>query len=236
MANFCTKCGTPTIENQIFCNRCGAQIGAEGGPPGPSGSAAVRAAPPANVKQPQGPPSKTPGGVVAAPPKKGGPAATLIIAIVACLAVVSVLGIGSCFYITYRIKQKAISIAEGTRSATGSSGNPELHLSEGGAGSKAAASATIDVPPYPNSTPTESGGELSAGLAGAASAKEYETSDGVNKVESFYRDKFGSKITFIENEGKATFNYLTSQGITTVTIARDEGAGKTKINIARIGK
>ncbi len=133
---------------------------------------------------------------------------------------------------------KTSGVAVGTPARKGSS--PVriiiLHLSEGGPGSKAADAATVDVPPYPSSTPTESGGELSAGLAGAASAQEYETSDGVNKVKSYYKEKFGSEITIIENEGKVTFNYLSSQGMTTVTITRDEGAGKTKINIARIGK
>jgi len=150
--------------------------------------------------------------------------------------VVSVLAIGSCFYIGYKIKQNIRTVAESSRETTASSSTPELHLSEGGPGSKAADAATVDVPPYPGSTPTESGGELSAGLAGAASAQEYETSDGVNKVKSYYKEKFGSEITIIENEGKVTFNYLSSQGMTTVTITRDEGAGKTKINIARIGK
>jgi len=222
MANFCTNCGTPAVDDQKFCNQCGAQIGADGTPAALPNTPAVSAAPPVSA--------------VAAPAKKGGSALKIILGIVAVLAVVSVLGIGSCFYVAYKIKQKAISIAEGTRSTKGSSSAPEVQLSEGGAGSKAAAFATVDVPPYPGSTPTESGGELSAGLAGATGAQEYETPDGVDKVESFYKGKFGSKITLIESEGKVVFNYLTSQSMTTVTITRDEGAGKTKINIARIGK
>jgi hypothetical protein len=173
---------------------------------------------------------------IAAPAKQGSSTVNIIIGVVAFLALVSVLAIGSCFYIGYKIKQKAIAISQSTRSTSGTQSTPELHLSEGGAGSKAAASATVDVPPYPGSTPTESGGELSAGLAGAASAQEYETSDGVDKVESFYREKFGSKISLTESGNNAEFNYLTSMGMTTVTITRDEEAGKTKINIARIGK
>jgi hypothetical protein len=236
MANFCINCGSPAVDNQKFCNKCGAQIGATGERSAPASTLAVTAAPPASATQPPTPATKTPGGAVAAPEKKGSSAVKIIIGIVACLAVVSVLGIGSCFYIGYKIKQKAMSIAESSRVTTASSSTPELHLSEGGAGSRAAASATVDVPPYPNSTPTESGGELSAGPAGAASAQEYQTSDAVDKVESFYKDKFDSKITLVENEGKVMFNYLSSQGMTTVTITRDASAGKTKINIARIGK
>ena len=124
------------------------------------------------------------------------------------------------------------------RSAAGpsTSGTPEMHLSDGGPGSSAEAAATVDVPPYPGSTPTSNGGQLSAGSTGAASAQEYLTDDSVDKVKSFYKDKLGSKISFVESEGNAMFYYLSSQGMTTVTISHDEDSGKTKINIGRIGK
>lgn len=124
------------------------------------------------------------------------------------------------------------------RSAAGpsTSATPELHLSDGGPGSSAESAATADVPPYPGSTPTTNGGQLSAGPTGAASAQEYLTDDSVDKVESFYKDKFGSKITLTESEGNVMFYYLSNRGMTTVTISRDADLGKTKINIGRIGK
>ena len=236
MAKFCASCDSPAGENQKFCSKCGAQIVAAEAPSAPASTPAVSPPPPASVAHTPMPSTKISGVAVATPARKGSSPVRIIIGIVACLAVVSVLAIGSCFYIGYKIKQNIRTVAESSRETTASSSTPELHLSEGGPGSKAADAATVDVPPYPGSTPTESGGELSAGLAGAASAQEYETSDGVNKVKSYYKEKFGSEITIIENEGKVTFNYLSSQGMTTVTITRDEGAGKTKINIARIGK
>ena len=111
-----------------------------------------------------------------------------------------------------------------------------MHLSDGGAGSQAAASATVDVPPYPGSIATKSGGDLSAGPTGSISAQEYETPDPAEKVMAFYKDKFGSKINIMESDGKSEFNFISNNGMTTVTVSRDEGTNKTKINIARIGK
>ncbi|HLY61517.1 MAG TPA: hypothetical protein VKV95_12290 [Terriglobia bacterium] len=183
-----------------------------------------------------GSPPATPGaGAPVTPtPNQGCSALKIIVAIVGMLALVSVLAIGSCFYIGYKVRQKARSIMMNAHSANSST--PEMHLSDGGAGSAAATAATVDVPPYPGSAPTSTGGQLSAGLTGSASAQEYVTDDAVDKVESFYKEKLGSKISIVEVQGNATFNYLTSSGMTTVTITRDEETGKTKINIARIGK
>lgn len=242
MAKFCTSCGSPAGDGQKFCNKCGSPVDALTSSPAPASAAptsAPSASPPPNAITAAAPAAAAP--VAAAPPaassKSGSSAVKIIVAIVGFLALISVLAIGSCFYIGYKVRQKARSLMTEARSAgTTTSSTPEMQLSGGGAGSSAAAAATIDVPPYPGSTPTASGGQLSAGLSGSASAQEYETDDSVDKVASYYKDKLGSKITLMESGGNSVFNYLTSRGMTTVTLSRDEGTGKTKINIARIGK
>jgi len=241
MAKFCTSCGNSVGDDQKFCNKCGTPTGAS-----PASAAAASTPPPAAAPGDVAPISTAApvaakpvvAAPVAAAPKKGGSAVKIIVAIVGFLALISVLAIGSCFYIGYQVKQKAKAIITEASSTSGpsTSGTPELHLSEGGAGSSAEAAATVDVPPYPGSTATSTGGQLSAGLTGAASAQEYETDDSVDKVVSFYKDKFGSKINIREADGNAVFYYLSSRGMTTVTITRDEETGKTKINMARIGK
>src|SRR5690348_10158839 len=204
MAKFCTSCGNSLGEDQKFCNKCGAPIGASAAASIPAGTT-----PPSvtagdmTAGSTVVPPAPRP--VVAAPatvaPKRGSSAVKVIVAIVGFLALISVLAIGSCFYIGYKVKQKAKAIMTEARSAAGpsTSATPELHLSDGGPGSSAESAATADVPPYPGSTPTTNGGQLSAGPTGAASAQEYLTDDSVDKVESFYKDKFGSKITLTES-------------------------------------
>ena len=237
MAKFCASCGSGLGEDLKFCNKCGSAVQAA-----TALSTAQNVAPagaPSTFVTPNtmaGSPAATPGAgaSVTVSPQNGGSALKIIMAIVGFLAVVSVLAIGSCFYIGYKVRQKARSIMINSRSAN--SGTSEMQLSDGGAGSKAAAAATIDVPPFPGSEPTATGGQFSTGLTGSASAQEYETDDSVDKVKSFYAERLGSKISIIEVQGNATFNYLTASGMTTVTITRDEGSGKTKINIARIGK
>lgn len=240
MAKFCTKCGSPIEENQKFCNKCGAQAVADGAAAVPASappSAAV-VAPPAQSATPARPATTQAAAVpTAAPAKKGNTALKIILAVLAFFVVIGVLAIGSCFYIVHKVKQNVSSIAEQVRPTTGITGTtPDMHLSDGGAGSQAATSATVDVPPYPGSTPTKSGGELSAGLTGSISAQEYETPDSTDKVMEFYKGKFGSRINIMESGGKSVFNFISSNGMTTVTVTRDEGTDKTKINIARIGK
>jgi hypothetical protein len=239
MAKFCTKCGSPIEENQKFCNKCGAQTVADRAPSVPASappSAAVSA--PSIKSATPAPPATTQAAAVpaAAPAKKGSSALKIILAVLGFFVVIGVLAIGSCFYIVHKVKQNVTSIAERARPVTGITGTPDMHLSDGGAGSQAAAAATVDVPPYPGSIPTKSGGELSAGLSGSISAQEYETPDSAEKVMAFYKDKFGSKINIVESEGKTVFNFLSNRGMTTVTVTRDEGTDKTQINIARIGK
>jgi hypothetical protein len=240
MTTFCTNCGSAIGDDQKFCNKCGSAVIVSTAPPAsPAQPLAPSGAPPSVNITAVPVAASSPAPPVRAIPGKSSGALKVIVAIVGFLALVSVLAIGSCFYIGYKVKQKAKSLMMDARSAesrTGTSTTPELHLSEGGAGSSAAAAATVDVPPYPGSTPTSSGGQLSAGLTGAASAQEYLTDDSVDKVEAFYKDKFGSKIDIKESAGNAMFYYLTRQGMTTVTMTRDEESGKTKINIGRIGK
>jgi len=239
MTKFCTKCGSPIEENLKFCNKCGAQSLVEGTPAVPA-SAPPSAAVPATHIQSATPAS--PGAAHAAaapapiPAKKSNTALNIILAVLAFFIVIGVLAIGSCFYIVHKVRQNVTSIAERTRPADGTMSTPDMHLSDGGAGSQAASAATVDVPAYPGSIPTKSGGELSAGPSGSISAQEYETPDSTEKVMAFYKDKFGSKITIVEAEGKTEFNFLSASGMTTVTVTRDEGSDKTKINIARIGK
>lgn len=226
MAKFCASCGTPVEENLKFCPKCGAQLGAPSAPaqaPAPTPAAAPPAAPAA-----------APAGAPAA--KAGSPLLKIILIVVGLFAFVTVASIGACVYVGYRAKQKYSAMVESAKTIQRGMGTPEVHIQKGGAGSEASASATVDVPPYPGSTPTEAGGELALGGLGGMSGQEFETADPLDKVVAFYKEKFGSKINVQQSEGNAMFQLSTSKGLTTVTITRDEDAGKTKINIARIGK
>src|SRR5450755_3497148 len=83
MATFCVSCGNPLADGARFCNKCGAtQPGAQAG----------TVIPPA----------------AAAPAPQGSSAAVkIIIGILAFFMFLVLIAAGSCFYIGYRVKQRA---------------------------------------------------------------------------------------------------------------------------------
>lgn len=229
MAKFCTSCGSPLEETSKFCMKCGTPAGAPSGPAEAPGG-------PASVPPPVAPAA---GAVAAgAPPaaKAGSPVLKIVLIVVAVLVFLGVIGIGTCVYGVYKVKQKFGGMVEPARTTSSERGTPEVHLEKGGAGSEAEAAATVDVPPYPDATATEGGGQFSFGGKGGISSQEYETSDSVEQVLAFYKDKLGSKARIQESEGKAILTLVSKNGLSTVTISREAEAEKTKITIARLGK
>jgi hypothetical protein len=168
--------------------------------------------------------------------KAGSPILKIVLIVVGILVLVGAIGTVTCVYVAYRAKQKLTSMVESGKTISGGEGTPQISLERGGEGSEAAAAATVDVPPYPNATATEGGGQLSFGGAGGISSQEYETTDSVDQVVAFYKNKLGSKAHIQESEGKAIITLTTKKGLTTVTVSREGEEEKTKIAIARIGK
>ena len=231
MAKVCTKCGSPLAEEVQFCTNCGATVAtAPATPPtaprpGPSASIPSAVAAPAAAA-----------GTAAPAAKAGSPVVKIILIVVGVLILLTALGIGSCVYIAYRIKQRGSAIMQGVTSGRTSFGTPEVQIEKGGAESEAEAIATADVPPYPGATATEGGGSLGAAGFGIA-AQEYVTSDSLDKVVAFYKEKLGKKLIIHESGGNAVLQVKTgANGLTNITLSRDEEAGQTKINIMRIGK
>jgi hypothetical protein len=228
MAKFCTSCGSSLEETSKFCMKCGTPAGA---PSGPAEAPGI----PAGAPLPAGPPAG-PAAAAPAAAKAGSPVLKVVLIVVAVLVFLGVIGIGTCVYVVYKAKQKVSGVVGTARTTLGERGTPEVQLEKGGAGSEAEAAATVDVPPYPGSTATEGGGQFSFGGKGGISSQEYETSDSVEQVLAFDKDKFGSKLHIQESEGKAIFTLTTKSALNTVTITRDADAEKTKIAIARFGK
>jgi hypothetical protein len=97
VAGFCVSCGSPIAAGVRFCSKCGAAI------PGPAVEPSVAASPaPAPPVYAGAPISPTP------PASQGGNTAVKIILIVVAVFVfLMLLAAGSCFYVAYRVKQKA---------------------------------------------------------------------------------------------------------------------------------
>jgi hypothetical protein len=83
MAGFCVSCGNPLADGARFCNKCGATQ--------PAAQAATVIPPAPAVPAPQG----------------SNAALKIIIGILGFFVLLSLLAAGSCFYIGYRVKQRA---------------------------------------------------------------------------------------------------------------------------------
>lgn len=95
MAGFCTKCGAPLGAGK-FCTGCGAPIpaSASASPSAPSPVAAAPAAAPAAYP-------------ATAPPAKSSSTMKVLLIVFGALALFFMVAMGSCFYVGYRIRQKA---------------------------------------------------------------------------------------------------------------------------------
>jgi len=228
MARFCTGCGSVLDENMKFCLKCGAQVGAPAAP-------APAAAPPPTATPVAVPPAGA-AAVGASAAKAGSPILKIVLIVVGVFVFLGVAGMVTCGYFAYKAKQKFTSMVETAKTTSGSESTPEVSLEKGDEGSEAETAATVDVPPYPGATETEGGGQFSFGGKGGISTQQYETSDSVDQVLAFYKDKLGPKADIQESEGKAVLTLASRNGLSTVTITRAAGAEKTKISIVRIGK
>jgi len=228
MARFCTGCGSVLDENMKFCLKCGAQVGAPAAP-------APAAVPPPSVTPVAVPPAGA-AAIGASAAKAGSPILKIVLIVVGIVVFLGVAGMVTCGYFAYKAKQKFTSMVETAKTTSGSESTPEVSLEKGDEGSEAETAATVDVPPYPGATETEGGGQFSFGGKGGISTQQYETSDSVDQVLAFYKDKLGPKADIQESEGKAVLTLAGKNGLSTVTITRAAGAEKTKISIVRIGK
>ena len=102
-----------------------------------------------------------------------------------------------------------------------SAGQTLAHVSE----------AEVGAPIYPGATSVEGGIKFGA-ASGSMATYAFNTSDPVQQVLAFYRDKFGPKTTVMETpEGALVTSAKSDNEGIMVTIGRDESDGKTSITI-----
>ena len=250
MAQFCTKCGTPFEEGIRFCTGCGAAIAApsaapDAPPPAVFGET-LPVAPPVVEASPM-PPAPVPGApasaapVPAAPaPKSTSPVVKIVLAVVALLIFFSLLGIGACVFVAYRIKQKATQFEKQVQTTFPMpTGTREVRTQPAAPPSSPdAASATpidMGVLIYPGATAKDGGSQMSMG-AGGIKVQQYLTTDSVDQVATFYKDKLGSKAMMTMGGGSAQVQVGGSNGYISITISPGGGDGKTVISITSITK
>ena len=212
MASFCSKCRAELSADTKFCGGCGA----------PTGFAASAAAPAGVAAGGQVPAGQAP---AAAAPSSG--ALKIVLIIVGVLVGLGLLSAVAVMFGIWRISKSVhvdqsggvtISTPGGKFSAGGTSG---AHLTE----------SEVGAPIYPGAIAEEGGFKLGA-ESGSMATYVFKTSDSVQQVLAFYRDKFGPKTSVIETPQGAmvTAAKNDNEGIM-VTIAHDQGEDKTSITI-----
>ena len=77
---------------------------------------------------------------------------------------------------------------------------------------------------------------MSLGVGGIK-VQQYTTSDSVDKVVAFYKEKLGAKEVVSLSPGSAMVQGVGANGVvTTVTVATDSGTGKTKFTVTSIAR
>ena len=236
MAQFCTKCGAPLAEGLKFCTGCGAT---QGGPSAPAAQAPAVQFPPPAAPRPAPVPPVAQGPVapaVAAPAaSSGSPIIKIILVVVAVIIFVSLLGAGACVYMVYRAKQKVTQFENKVQATFPMPTVPATAPTVPPSQETAAAIDIAGVPIYPGATAKEGTTELNMGGAGLK-VRQFTTSDSVDKVVAFYKDKMGSQAMVTQNGQQALVQVVGSNGVVNVAIGSDSGSGITKITIQSISK
>jgi hypothetical protein len=227
MARFCTQCGSPVGDEMSFCMNCGAKTAAP--PSAPAASQPVAA----------GPVPMAPAGPAApatVPAKKTSPVVKIILAVVAFFIFLTVAGIGACVYIGYRARRAVNEIKQGETSIKIPTSEGDIKI---GGHPTEKGGAIAGVPVYPGATALQGGGQFSFGDKLQIGGQDYETSDSVDQVVDFYKEKLGSKLSVAENAGHYRLAVETGDekrsGVVTIDVFEDEQTGKTKITIAHLG-
>jgi hypothetical protein len=200
---------------------------------------------------PQAPATPTPYAVpapatpAAAPAaKKGSPVMKIVLIILAVLFLFGLLGAASCVYFIYRVKQKATQIEKQVQTnfptPTGVGQTPVQPTTPAEAPGAAPTMGTAPLPDiatlsYPGAATAEGGSQNIFGMAGVK-MQEYTTSDSVDTVAAYYKEKLGPSAMVTQTGGGAVVQVTGSNGVVSVTIAPDQASGKTKITVSSIGK
>lgn len=202
---FCNSCGATLNDGTKFCNKCGAASSAAAASPAPMAPAG-------------------------APPSKGGSSALkIILIIVAVVVAIGILGVVTVGVIGYKVAKSAHVHQDGD--------NVDVETPFGSVKttkdiSKIADQLGVDI--YP-------GAEVDRGGASTATfgsihtvAATFSSSDSLDKVCSFYKEKFPSAMTSTSDDNHCTIVSNDHQNM--ITIAAQSSGSGTKIQISNVTK
>lgn len=210
---FCNKCGTAITQGTRFCNKCGAPILASGFP---------SAAPTPSTPTPTATPTQ------AAPPQ-GGNSLKVVLIVVGAVIVIGVLAVGGLTFVGLHIAKRSRVHQDGERvkvetpfGTVESTKDPE----------QAAKNLGIDI--YPGAEVQKDGASSSVFGNMRTVSANFESSDSVDKVCSFYKARFPNATVSTSEENHCTIVSTAPPNVTTINVeSRGSGA---KFQISTVAK
>jgi len=218
---FCNSCGAQIAAGTKFCNSCGAAV---------SGAPAA-AAPPPVAATPQ------PVSVVPAPPASsgGGSALKIILIIIGVIVLIAILGMATCSFVAYRAVKHA---------------SDRMHIKEEGGHVKVETLfGSAETSTDPGQVAKDLGVDIYPGAEvqknGASSATfgpihtvtgMFTSTDSMDKVCSFYKEKFPNAMTSSADTGHCTIVSTDDQKKDMITVNVESSGDSSKIQITRVTK
>ena len=211
---FCNKCGTAITQGTRFCNQCGAPIPASGFP-----SSTPTPAP----SMPTPTPTQT------APPQGGSNALKVVLIVVGAVIVIGILAVGALTFVGIHIAKRAREHQDGERvkvetpfGTVESTKDPD----------QAAKNLGIDI--YPGAEVQKDGASSSVFGNMRTVTANFESSDSVDKVCSFYKARFPNATVSTSEENHCTIVSTAPPNVTTINV-ESRGSG-SKFQISTVAK
>ena len=209
---FCNSCGTNIVPGTRFCNKCGAAILAS--------TAATAAAPP--VVAGSAPPA------TAVPPSGGGALKAILIG-VGVIVLVGILAAASLGFFAWRVarhtrvRQNGDNVRVETPFGTVQTTNDPQ-----------AAARDLGVDLYPGAQALKEGATSATFGTVHTASLNFETSDSVDKVCSFYKPKFPNAMVMTTEANQCTIVSNDQKNMITITVKGE--SDKTRIVITNVSK
>jgi hypothetical protein len=216
MASFCSKCGGRLSPDTRFCGACGAPTDIAASP---AASASVGTA------------GQIPAGqAVAQAPAAAAPSSGVLKLVLIIFGAFVGLGLLSAVAVMFGVWRISRSVHV-DRSGGVTISTPGGKISTGPTSVAHLTESEVGAPIYPGAIAQEGGFKLGA-ENGSMATYVFKTSDSVQQVLGFYRDKFGAKTSVIETPhgGVVTAATNDNEGIM-LTIGRDQDDNKTSITV-----
>jgi hypothetical protein len=223
---FCNSCGASIAAGTRFCNKCGAPVLAS--------SPAQASVPTSGAGAPPAAPGTMPVAssypvAAAAPPASGGGALKAILIVVGVIVLVGVLAVTSLAFFAWRVARHTRVRQDGNNmsvetpfGSVRSTNDPD------------AAARDLGVDLYPGAQALKEGATSASFGSVHTATLNFETSDSVDKVCSFYKPKFPNAMVMTSEANQCTI--VSNDQKNMITIAVKAENDKTRIVITNVSK